>query len=421
MPKSLHKKPSLPIFDRFRATNLLIQRGKAQGLYFYMRKLESGAEAHVTVEGQPMLMFSSNNYLGLANHPKVKEAAERAIRKYGTGACSARLMGGTFRLHEELEERLADWEGQEAAIIYSSGYVSNVATLSTLFTPGDMAFVDEQVHASLVDGLRFAQIPFRAFSHNDPADLKKKLSAYDGQGQKAVIVDGVYSMEGDIARLPEIYDLARKYEALLVLDEAHGTGVLGATGRGTAEHFGLHGKIDVVVGTLSKALGGVGGFVAGPRVMIDYLKHQARGFVFSAAMPPSVCAGIIAALEVLESEPQWLIRLHENARQLREGLQKQGWNTGLSESPIIPVVLGDDLKTYEMTRALFEQGIYVSPITYPGVKKGTARLRMSVMATHTPEDISRALEAFEKAKKQVFPSFTRSPLSASRTPTHASK
>src|SRR5579872_3880570 len=301
MQKIAHKKLLLPIFDRFRSFDLRVQHGKKQGFYFYMRKLESSADAHVTVEGRPMLMFSSNNYLGLANHPKVKEAAERAIRKYGTGACSARLMGGTFRLHEELEERLAEWEGQEAAIVYSSGYVSNVATLSTVLSKNDMAFVDEHVHASLVDGLRFAQIPFRAFSHNDTADLKKKLAAYNGDGHTAIIVDGVYSMEGDIARLPEIYELARKHGALLVLDEAHGTGVLGATGRGTSEHFGLHGKIDVVVGTLSKALGGVGGFVAGPRVMIDYLKHNARGFVFSAAMPPSVCAGIIASLQVLES------------------------------------------------------------------------------------------------------------------------
>ena len=404
MPKSPTKKPLGSIFDRFRSFDLRVQHGKEQGFYFYMRKLESGADAHVTVEGRPMLMFSSNNYLGLANHPKVKEAAERAIRKYGTGACSARLMGGTFRLHEELEERLADWEGQEAAIVYSSGYVSNVATLSTLLSKNDMAFVDEYVHASLIDGLRFAQIPFRAFAHNDSADLQKKLAAYHGDGHKIVIVDGVYSMEGDIVKLPKIHALAKRYQALLILDEAHGTGVLRKTGRGTAEHFGLHGKIDVVVGTLSKALGGVGGFVAGPRVMIDYLKHNARGFVFSAALPPSVCAGLIAALQVLKSEPQWLIRLHENARQLREGLQKQGWNTGLSESPIIPVVLGDDMKTYEMTRALFEQGIYVSPITYPGVKKGTARLRTSVMSTHSPEDISKALDAFEKAKKRVFPS-----------------
>ena len=330
-----------------------------------------------------MLMFSSNNYLGMATHPKVKKAVQRAVEIHGTGACSARLMGGTFRLHQQLEDRLAAWEGMEAAAVYSSGYVSNVATLSTLFSTDDMVFVDELVHASLIDGLRFAQIPFRAFSHNDAADLAKKLSAHRVHGHIAIIIDGVYSMEGDLAQLPEIHALAKKYSALLILDEAHGTGVFGATGRGVSEHFGLHGQIDIVVGTLSKALGGVGGFVAGPKVLIDYLQHSARGFVFSAAPPPSVCAGIIAALDVMESEPKWLRRLHENARQLREGLKDRGWNTGLSESPIIPVILGEDLKTYQVTDALYQEGIYASPITYPGVKKGTARVRLSVMATHT--------------------------------------
>ena len=398
------KKSTLhPLFDRFHAFSKRAAQVRADGLYFYMKKLESGAEAHATIEGRSMLMFSSNNYLGLANHPQVKEAAERAIRTYGTGACSARLMGGTFRLHEELEERLASWEGQEAAMIYSSGYVSNVATLSALLTHKDMAFVDEHVHASLMDGLRFAQIPFRAFRHNDPADLKDKLAAAKIEGHPVIIVDGIYSMEGDMAKLPAIHALAKKVGALLVLDEAHGTGVMGATGRGASEHFGLHGKIDVIAGTLSKALGGVGGFVAGPKMMIDYLKHNARGFVFSAAMPPSVCAGLLAALDVLESGPERITRLHANARQLRDGLQEQGWNTGLSQSPIIPVIVGDDRKTYEMSKALYAAGIYVSPITYPGVKKGTARLRLSVMATHTSEDISKVLGAFAELRTAYAP------------------
>jgi 8-amino-7-oxononanoate synthase len=392
-----------PLFDRFLAFAKRAEEVRAAGLYFYMKKLESGAEARVTIEGRSMLMFSSNNYLGLANHPKVKEAAVNAIRLYGTGACSARLMGGTFRLHEELEERLAAWEGQEAAMIYSSGYVSNVSTLSTLLVREDMAFIDEHVHASLIDGLRFAQIPMRVCRHNDPADLEDKLTRSNVQGHKIIIVDGVYSMEGDIAKLPEIYALSKRYGALLFLDEAHGTGVLGATGRGTSEHFGLHGKIDVIAGTLSKALGGVGGFVAGPRGMIDYLKHTARGFVFSAAMPPAVCAGLLAAMDALAAEPERITRLQANARQLRSGLQQQGWDTGLSESPIIPVLLGDDQKTYEMTKALYEAGVYVSPITYPGVKKGTARLRMSVMATHTPDDIARVLDAFATLKKAYTP------------------
>jgi glycine C-acetyltransferase len=387
------------IFDRLEPFTRRLAKGKAEGLYFYMREVDTSAAAHTIVRGQPMLMFSSNNYLGMANHPRVKKAAERAIRDHGTGACSARLMGGTFRLHQDLEQALANWEGREAAMIYSSGYVSNVATLSTLLNRSDVAFIDEFVHASLIDGLRSAQIPFRTFFHNDIKDLQQKISGSHPQGHNVVIVDGVYSMEGDIAKLPEICKVAKQNKALLVLDEAHGTGVLGRTGKGTAEHFNLHGKIDIVVGTLSKALGGVGGFVAGPKVLIDYLKHNARGFVFSAAPPPAVCAGILAAMDVIESEPKWLVRLHENSRQLREGLQTQGWNTGSSESPIIPVMIGDDRKAYELTRALYQEGIYASPITYPGVKMGTARVRLSVMATHSSSDIRRTLEVFAKLRK----------------------
>jgi glycine C-acetyltransferase len=403
MPPISAKHPLHPVFDRLQPFNRRLEKGKAEGLYFYMREVDSSAAAHTVVHGRPMLMYSSNNYLGMANHPKVKKAAERAIRDHGTGACSARLMGGTFSLHTELEQRLAAWEGCEAAMVYSSGYVSNVATLSTLLNRNDAAFIDEYVHASLIDGLRFAQIPFRTFFHNDMADLAEKLAASRPQGHAVIIVDGVYSMEGDIARLSDIYPLAKKHQALLVLDEAHGTGVLGRTGRGTAEHFGLHGKIDVVVGTLSKALGGVGGFVAGPKILIDYLQHNARGFVFSAAPPPAVCAGILAAMDVIESEPKWILRLSQNARQLREGLQAQGWNTGRSESPIIPVMVGDDRQTYEMTRALFQAGIYASPITYPGVKRGTARVRLSVMATHSSRDIQRTLDVFARLRKTYLP------------------
>jgi glycine C-acetyltransferase len=403
MPPITSKHHLHHIFNRLEPFNRRLAKGKAEGLYFYMREVDSSAAAHTIVRGQPMLMFSSNNYLGMANHPRVKNAAERAIRDHGTGACSARLMGGTFRLHQDLEQALAAWEGREAAMIYSSGYVSNVATLSTLLNRNDMAFIDEFVHASLIDGLRSAQIPFRTFFHNDIADLTQKISVSRPQGHNVIIIDGVYSMEGDIARLPEIYKVAKRHKALLVLDEAHGTGVLGRTGKGTAEHFNLHGKIDIVVGTLSKAFGGVGGFVAGPKVLIDYLKHNARGFVFSAAPPPAVCAGILAAIDVIESEPKWIARLHENSRQLREGLQAQGWNTGRSESPIIPVMIGDDRKAYELTRALYQAGIYASPITYPGVKMGTARVRLSVMATHSSHDIHRTLDIFAKLRKTHLP------------------
>jgi glycine C-acetyltransferase len=387
-----------PIYDKVRAYNHTPDGLKSEGLYFYMRKLESSSDARIQVNGREMLMFGSNNYLGMTNHPRVKEAARKAIEKFGVGAGSVRLLGGTFGIHEELESRLAHFKGTEAAIAYSSGYVSNLATISTFLNKDtDIAIIDERVHASLVDGLRFAKVPFRVFSHNDMNDLEEKLVA-SAHANRIVIADGVYSMDGDLANLPEIYRLARKYQSLVMIDEAHATGVLGPRGRGTPEHFGLHGRIDIVLGTLSKGLGGVGGFAAGPKELINFLKHTARGFVFSAALPPAVCAGLIAAMDVIETEPEWLIRLRENTDLLRKGLQQLGFNTGDSRTPIIPVIVGEDLSAYQLTRALHLYGIYVSPVTYPAVKKGTARIRVSVMATHTPADILKALDAFEKAK-----------------------
>jgi glycine C-acetyltransferase len=375
---------------------------RANGLYLYMRKLESSSEDRVIVNGVELLMFASNNYLGLTTHPKVKEAGLKAMEKFGVGAGSVRLLGGTFGLHEELEQRIAQFKGTEAAIAYSSGYVSNMATISSLLSKQtDIAVIDERIHASLVDGLRFGQIPFRVFDHNDMNDLEEKLAASKNKGNLIIIVDGVYSMDGDVSNLPHIYGLAQQYGALVMVDDAHGTGVMGAHGRGTPEHFGLHGKIDIVMGTLSKGLGGIGGFAAGPRDLIDYLKHTARGFVFSAALPPSTCAALLAAIQVIEEEPQWLIRLHENANLMRHGLIQMGYNVGDSVSAVIPVIVGEDLTAYQLARALHAQGIYVSPVTYPAVRRGTARVRVSVMATHTPESILKALKAFENAKTMV--------------------
>jgi 7-keto-8-aminopelargonate synthetase-like enzyme len=280
--------------------------------------------------------------------------------------------------------------------------VSNMATISALLSKqSDIAIIDEKVHASLVDGLRFGQVPFRVFDHNDMNDLEQKLCASEGKGNLIIIVDGVYSMDGDVANLPAIYRLAKRHRALIMIDEAHATGVMGARGRGTPEHFGLHGKIDIVMGTLSKGLGAIGGFAAGPAELIDYLKHTARGFVFSAALPPATCAALIAAMDVIEEEPQWVIRLHENAELLRKGLQQLGFRTGPSVSAIIPIIVGDDLTAYQLTRALHALGIYVSPVAYPAVRKGEARVRVSVMATHTPDDILLALSAFERARTML--------------------
>jgi glycine C-acetyltransferase len=390
-----------PIYDKIRQykdADVL----RAEGLYLYMRKLESSSESRVIVNGQELLMFASNNYLGLTTHPKVKEAGRKAMEKFGVGAGSVRLLGGTFGLHEELEQRLAQFKGTEAAIAYSSGYVSNLATISTLLSKQtDIAIIDERIHASLLDGLRFAQIPFRVFDHNDMNDLSAKLAASKDKGNLIIIVDGVYSMDGDVAFLPQIHRLAQDFGALVMVDDAHGTGVMGAHGRGTPEHFGLHGKIDIVMGTLSKGLGGIGGFAAGPTDLIDFLKHTARGFVFSAALPPSTCASLLAAIQVIEEEPYWLVRLRENAELMRRGLAQLGYNIGQSVSAVIPVMAREDLTAYQLARALHAQGIYVSPVTHPAVKKGTARVRVSVMATHTIDDIMRALKAFENAKTMV--------------------
>jgi glycine C-acetyltransferase len=312
------------------------------------------------------------------------------------------LLGGTFGIHEELERRIAAFKGTEAAIAYSSGYVSNLATLSTLLHRGeDIAIIDEKIHASLVDGLRFAQIPFRVFEHNNMADLEVKLAASQSKGNMLIIVDGVYSMDGDVADLPAIKRLAEQYRALVMVDDAHGSGVMGREGRGTPEYFGLHGQIDIIQGTLSKGLGGIGGFAAGPADLVDTLKHMARGFVFSAALPPSTCAGLIAAMDVIENEPFWLTRLHENANLMRHGLNQLGYNTGNSVSAVIPVILGEDLTAYQLARTMHALGIYVSPVAYPAVKRGFARLRVSVMATHTHDDILKALNAFEKARSLV--------------------
>lgn len=403
MPEAAPPEPKSeesPIYDKVRAFARQPDSLKSRGLYFYMRKLESSSGARIVIDGREMIMLGSNNYLGLTTHPKVKAAAMKALETYGMGAGSVRLLGGTFSLHEELENRLARFKGAEAAVCYSSGYVSNLATLSSFLSKDtDIAVIDERIHASLLDGIRMAQCPFRVFRHNDMADLEAKLQAASQMGNILIVIDGVYSMDGDVANLPEIYALARRYRALVLMDDAHASGVLGATGRGTAEHFGLHGKIDITMGTLSKTLGAVGGFAAGPKLLIDYLKHASRGFVFSAALPPAVCASLIASLDVLETEPELLIRLRENTALLRNGLKDLGFDTGHSETPIIPVIVGDDLKAFQLTRALHLLGVYVSPVTFPAVKKGMARIRVSVMATHTSRDIQMALEAFAKAKQ----------------------
>lgn len=375
---------------------------KAQGYYFYMRRIDSASQRETVVKGRRMIMLGSNNYLGLTTHPRVKEAAIKAIDKYGVGSGGVPMLSGTFDLHEKLEQKLAEFKKTEACIIYSSGFVANVGAISTLLGKDDLAILDEKVHASILDGCKMARCRVRVFKHNDMRSLEKVLRCYGTcKGHRFIIVDGVYSMDGDIANLAGIKQLARKYDTALMVDDAHATGVIGRNGRGTAEHFGLEGEIDVVVGTLSKSLAGVGGFVCSSHEIVSVLKYAGRPFIFSTSLPPVICASIMAAIEVIQEEPQLLDQLWRNVRYIKEGLQKLGYDIGQSESAIIPVIIGDEKKMNQMVGELENLGIFVSPVAPPAVKKGTSRIRVSVMASHCISDLNRALDAFRIAGRKL--------------------
>ena len=370
---------------------------RSQGLYLYMRPLRSACGPRVNVCGREMIMLASYNYLGLATHPKVKEAARAALEKFGIGAGGPRLLSGNYDLHEELESKLASFKGGEACVVYNSGYSTNLGTIASLLEKGDVAILDKKDHASIFDGSYFSRCRVRTFDHNNMNHLEEVLRRNSENCSCLIVVDSIYSMDGDLADLTGIYALSKKYHAVLMIDEAHATGVLGKTGRGAAEHFGLEGKIDIVMGTLSKALGGLGGFIVGRRELIAYLKHNARPFVFSVALPPMICAAMLAALEVIESEPQWRTRLLYNTSFMRKGLQALGFDTANSSTPIIPVIIGDELKTYRFAKLLERMGVFACPVAWPAVDCGSARLRVNVMATHSEADLSEALDVFKKA------------------------
>ena len=374
-----------------------VWKAKNFDMYFYMKPLQSGTGAHVIVDGHEMIMMSSNNYLGLSIHPKVKEAAIEAIKKYGSSPSASSLLGGTLDIHIQLEEELAKFKGVEATCVFSSGYVTNMTTLTTLLGKGDAVFNDNTNHASLIDGSRLSGAEFRIYNHCDTEDLEKKLKN-SKPANKLVATDSVFSMDGDIAPLPEIFRLCKKYNAGLMVDEAHATGVFGNTGRGLLEHYGMEGKVDILMGTLSKSLSGTGGFIGGSRELIRILKHSARAFVFSAYLPPSICAAVMTCLKLIDEEPERRINLWRNTEKMRAGLQGLGFNTGNSQSPIIPIIFPTEEQTNVMTRELRTQGIYVSPVLYPGVKRNATRVRLTVMATHSDEDIEKALHVFNRLK-----------------------
>lgn len=372
----------------------------AQGYYPYFIPLTENEGTEVTLDGRRLLMCGSNNYLGLTTHPKVKQAAIDAIKRYGTSCTGSRFLNGTLELHERLEHELAEWTGKPAALVFSTGMQTNLGTISALVGRSDVVVLDKFDHASIMDGARLSWGETRRFWHGDPADLERVLSSIpDGKG-KLVIVDGVFSMEGDIAPLPEIVPLCRKFGARLMVDDAHATGVLGR-GYGTAAHFEMTGSVDLIMSTFSKSFASLGGFVAGDEDVIHYIKHHARSLIFSASIPAPNAAAVLAALQVMREEPERIQRVNDIGAQMRTELRRMGFNIGNSQTPIIPLLIGDDMRTIYSWKALFDAGIFVNPVISPAVPDGRQLLRTSYMASHTDAQIIRALELFERVGKQM--------------------
>jgi 8-amino-7-oxononanoate synthase len=371
---------------------------KKANLYPYFRVIESEQDTEVIIDGKPVLMFGSNSYLGLTNHPKLKEAAHRATRQYGTGCAGSRFLNGTLRIHLELEEALADYLGKEAVLLYSTGFQANLGAIAPLAGRNDHIFIDEMVHASIIDGTRLSFGKVAKYRHNDMAALEQQLRRVEDPGAKIIIVDGIFSMEGDIADLPGIVELAKKYDATIMVDDAHAVGVIGEHGRGTADHFGLNSNIDITVGTFSKSLASLGGFVAADKAVINYLKHHSRALIFSASMTPAAAASALAALEIIQTEPERIEKLWENTRYAKSELLRAGFEIGHSESPILPIYIRDDLKTFQFACMMADSGVFVNPVVSPAVRSNDSLIRFSLMATHTFDQIDKAIEImYQKA------------------------
>jgi len=377
---------------------------QAMGIFPYFIPIEQPEGTEVYIHGKKFIMIGSNNYVGLTNHPKVKEAAIEAIKKYGTSCTGSRFLNGTLDLHLELEERLAKYVGKEAALVFSTGFQVNLGTIPAIMDRDDIVINDQEVHASIIDGVRMAKVmknvQTRYYRHNDMADLEKVMKSLPPGPAKLVIVDGVFSMGGDIAKLPEIIPICKKYGVRLMVDDAHSLGVLGG-GRGTGHHFGCQKDVDLVMGTFSKSLASVGGFIAGPKEAVHWIQMFARPFIFSASLPPSNVATVIACLDVLEQEPERVERVNKIGERVRTELKAMGYNIGETETPIIPIIIGDMMKTIQAWKVLYEAGIYTNVALPPAVPPELALLRTSYMATHTDEQIDRVLEVFRKAKDEV--------------------
>ena len=390
----------MDVFEKCTKIFEQIQELRANGRYFFFRKIESPQDSEVTVNGRRLIMIGSNNYLGLTNHPRVKEAAIKAIEEFGSGCAGSRFLNGNLEIHEELEKKLARFFRKEAALVFATGYQTNLGTISSLLGRNDIALIDKYDHASIIDGCRLSFGQVKKFRHNDMKDLERILEGTKGKG-KLIIVDGIFSMEGDIADLPSIVKLAKAYGARVMVDDAHAVGVLGEGGRGTAEHFGLEDQVDLIMGTYSKSLAAIGGFVAGSKEVINFIKHIGRSMIFSASLPPSLVASVSAALDIIEEFPQLRTQLWKNTHKMLKGYKALGFDTGTSETPIIPIIIKDSMKVYEMCKLLFENGIFVNPVVSPAVPPGRELLRTSYMATHTENQLDRVLDAFEKVGKQM--------------------
>jgi len=371
-----------------------------KGVYPYFRVIESAQGPEVIMNGKKLIMIGSNNYLGLTNHPKVKEAAINAIKKYGTGCAGSRFLNGTLDIHIELEEKLAKFMRKESALIFSTGFQVNLGVISSLIGKDDVVIIDKMDHASIVDGCRLSFGEVKRYKHNDIEDLERVLKECNGK-PKLVIVDGVFSMEGDIAKLPEVVKLCKKYGARLMVDDAHGIGVLGQTGRGTSEHFGVEEDVDLVMGTYSKSLASIGGFIAGARDVINYIKHFGRAFIFSASPPPASVAAVSAAIDIIENEPERREQLWRNTNKMLKSFRELGFDIGVAETPIIPVIVGEDELAFKFVMMLQEEGIFANVAVSPAVPPGKALIRTSYMATHTDEHLDRVLEAFKKVGKAL--------------------
>jgi glycine C-acetyltransferase len=380
---------------------------KAKGTHFNLRVLEDEQAPECTIDGKHVINIASNNYLGLTTHPKLREAAMNALKKFGVGSGAVRTVAGTMRIHMELEEKIAKFKNVEACVVFQSGFTANAGTVSAILGKDDFIISDELNHASIIDGARLSRAKIKVFRHKDAAHAEELLKEIKDQpGHKLLITDGVFSMDGDIGPLPVLCDVAEKYGAIMMVDDAHSSGVLGKNGRGTIDHFNVHGRVDIQVGTLSKAIGALGGYVCGSKDLIDFLYHRARPFLFSTSHPPSVAATCIAAFDLLEEEPQLMDQLWANTRFFKKELGGLGFNIGgqntpTSETPITPIIIGDGKLTMDFSRELFKEGVFATGIAFPTVPEGKARIRTIMSATHTQDQLTRALEVLKKVGKRM--------------------